>query len=146
MEGDEWLVFVFHFFLLAVGGGFGNIRRRRQGAAVFLVERIRFLVGDKDLQAGLRCPFERILKDGFSLSFSLIFCQRVLRLDKGEDKAKQSKAKHSGLSSRRLLLILNLICLSTTKRGFAQVLWFSVIMIDQVSSTERKFFSSHDGS
>ena len=71
--------------------GFGNIRRRTQGAAVFLIGRIRFLLGDKDFQAGLRCPFELILKDGFSLSFFLIFCQRLLRLDKGEDKAKQSK-------------------------------------------------------
>lgn len=97
--------------------GVGNIRRRRQGAAVFLIENIRFLFGDKDLRAGVRCPFELTLKDGFSLSFSRIFCQRLLGLEKGEDKAKQS-----GLSSRRLLLILNLVCLSTIKKGFAQSL------------------------
>ena len=42
--------------------------------------------------------------------------------------------------------MLGLVFLSTTKKGCAQVLWLSVIMIDQVSSTERKFFSSHDGS
>lgn len=76
MERDEWLVFVFHFFLLAVGGGSeiyvdeGKVRR------FFSLKESAFFLGDKDLQAGLRCPFELILKDGFSLLFFQIFCQR----------------------------------------------------------------------
>lgn len=141
MERDEWLVFVFNLFLLAVGGGSEIYVDGCKVRRFFSLKESAFFLVTKTFRRGCGCPFELILKDGFSLSFSLLFCQRLLRLDKGEDKAKQS-----GLSSRRLLLILNFVCLSTTKKGFAQVLWLSVIMIDQVSSTERKFLSSHDGS